>query len=59
MLTVDDTLGTLRKTLKAKGILENTYIILTSDNGYHLGLHRLPKGKWTAFEHDIRVPLYI
>ena len=59
MLTVDDALCTLRRTLKAKGVLKNTYIIFTSDNGYHLGLHRLPEGKWTAYEHDIRVPLYV
>ncbi len=59
MLAVDDTLGTLRRTLKAKGALTWTYIIFTSDNGYHLGLHRLPEGKWTAYEHDIRVPLYV
>jgi arylsulfatase A-like enzyme len=30
-----------------------------SDNGYHLGEHRLPAGKQTAYEEDIHVPLIV
>jgi N-acetylglucosamine-6-sulfatase len=45
--------------LRATGELENTYIVFTSDNGYHLGQHRLPHGKATAYEEDISVPLYV
>jgi N-acetylglucosamine-6-sulfatase len=37
----------------------NTYVILTSDNGYHLGQHRLGRGKGTPFTSDVRVPLLI
>ena len=39
--------------------LDNTYVVFTSDNGFHSGEHRLPAGKQTAFEEDIRVPLVI
>jgi N-acetylglucosamine-6-sulfatase len=37
----------------------NTYIVFSSDNGYHLGQHRLTWGKMTAFDTDIRVPLIV
>ena len=39
--------------------LGNTYIVFTSDNGFHNGQHRLPAGKQTAFDEDIRVPLLV
>ncbi|MGL5833147.1 MAG: sulfatase family protein [Waterburya sp.] len=56
---VDEGLVTLINTLKANGQLDNTYIIFTSDNGYHLGQHRLPPQKETAYEEDIHLPLYV
>lgn len=40
-------------------MLNNTYVIFTSDNGYHLGTHRRPSGKLSAYEEDIRVPFGI
>lgn len=39
--------------------LDHTYIVFTSDNGFHNGQHRLPAGKQTAFDEDIRVPLIV
>jgi N-acetylglucosamine-6-sulfatase len=39
--------------------MSNTYIVYASDNGFHLGLHRLKEGKDTAFEEDIRIPLAV
>ena len=33
--------------------------MFSSDNGYHLGQHRLLKGKQTAFDTDIHVPLIV
>ena len=39
--------------------LDHTYIVFTSDNGFHQGQHRLPAGKQTAFEEDIRVPMVV
>ena len=46
-------------TLRVSGQLDNTYIVFTSDNGFHLGQHRLPAGKQTAYDTDIHVPLLI
>ncbi len=59
MLGVEDMLETIVNTLRQTGQLDNTYIVFTSDNGFHLGEHRLPPGKQTAFEEDIHVPLVV
>ncbi|NWF64632.1 MAG: sulfatase [Chloroflexi bacterium] len=56
---VDDLVADLIQTLDATGQLENTYIIFTSDNGFHLGEHQLPSGKGTPYEEDIRVPFMV
>jgi N-acetylglucosamine-6-sulfatase len=57
--SVDDMVAQVVKKLEDKGTLDNTYIILSSDNGYHIGQHRMAPGKKTAFEEDINVPLII
>ena len=59
MLAVDDMVGLLTDALRESGELDETYIFFTSDNGYHMGQHRLTTGKWTAYEEDIRVPLIV
>jgi N-acetylglucosamine-6-sulfatase len=59
MLAVDEMIGQLVDALKESGELDNTYLVFTSDNGFHLGQHRLTAGKWTAYEEDIRVPLIV
>src|SRR5262249_12869354 len=41
------------------GVLDDTYFVFTSDNGFHLGQHRLPAGKYSPYETDIRVPLLV
>jgi arylsulfatase A-like enzyme len=56
---VDDLLAKLQKTLERNGVADNTYIFFASDNGFHMGDHRLVAGKLTAFETDIRVPLVV
>ena len=59
MLAVDDMIGDLIKSLHESGELDNTYIFFTSDNGFHLGQHRLGAGKWTPYEEDIHVLLIV
>ena len=59
MLSVRDLIENLLDTLRKEGLLENTYLIFTSDNGFHMGEHRLHAGKLTPYEEDIRVPLFI
>jgi len=48
---------TLEKILDRVG--EDTYVVLTSDNGYHLGEYSLGGGKGTPYDTDTRVPLYV
>jgi len=59
LLAVDELVGGLIQMLERRGALDQTYIVFTSDNGYHLGQHRLPAGKYSAYEEDIRVPLLV
>jgi arylsulfatase A-like enzyme len=49
--------GALRDTLSKAGVAGTTVIVFSSDNGFHMGEHRLRPGKQTAFDTDIRVPL--
>jgi N-acetylglucosamine-6-sulfatase len=56
---VDKLLADVEATLARTHQADNTYIVFSSDNGYHLGQHRLTHGKQTAFETDIRVPLVV
>ncbi|MFJ4602528.1 sulfatase family protein [Streptomyces griseoluteus] len=56
---VDDMIGRVRDELQAKGLADNTYIVFSSDNGFHMGEHRLRPGKQTAYDTDIRVPLVV
>lgn len=57
--SVDEAVHHIINSLAANGTLEDTYVIFTSDNGYHLGQHRLRNGKTQVYEEDIRVPLIV
>jgi N-acetylglucosamine-6-sulfatase len=57
--SVDDAVEKLVDTLKETGQLDNTYIVLTSDNGYKQGIHRISSGKQSAYEEDIRLNLVV
>ena len=59
MQAVDEMVAGVIDALSSSGILSNTYIIFTSDNGYHMGQHRFPPGKYTNYEEDLRVPLIV
>lgn len=56
---VDDSVEAVVNALSSNGMLDNTYIIFTSDNGYFLGEHRIKKGKTHMHEESIKVPLII
>jgi N-acetylglucosamine-6-sulfatase len=56
---VDEAIANIHKALSETGVLAKTYIVFTSDNGFHLGEHRLRRGKQTAYETDIHLPLFI
>ncbi len=38
---------------------DDAYIVLTADNGFHLGQHQLNGGKGTPYDSDSRVPLIV
>ncbi len=56
--SVDDFVGDLFATLEQLDMADNTWILLTSDNGYCNGHHRL-FGKGSAFRRSTNVPLYV
>lgn len=56
---IDDMVGELVAALDDYGILDNTYVVYTTDNGYHIGQHRLQPGKTCGYETDIHIPLII
>lgn len=45
--------------LDAAGVLDDTYIFYSTDNGYHISQHRLMPGKMCGFETDIRIPMIV
>ncbi len=56
---VDRGVAALIGELKKDNALSNTYFVFSSDNGFHLGQHRMLPGKTTAYEMDIHMPLII
>ncbi|WP_268919724.1 sulfatase-like hydrolase/transferase [Paractinoplanes ovalisporus] len=59
VLSVDRMIGDLRATLEKAGVADRTVVLFTSDNGFHMGEHRLTPGKQTAFDTDVTVPLIV
>jgi arylsulfatase A-like enzyme len=56
---VDEIVDGVIARLTQYDILDSTYIFYSSDNGYHIGQHRLQPGKECGFEEDINVPLIV
>ena len=59
LMSVDDWLGAALQLLEAAGELTNTFVIFTSDHGYHLGQWGLWCEKAMPYDHDTRVPLLV
>lgn len=57
LMAVDEMVESIVATLEKRNMLTDTYIIYTSDNGYHMGQFGLPYDKRQPYETDIRVPL--
>jgi arylsulfatase A-like enzyme len=55
---IDDCVGRVLDGLQKIGQADNTYVIVTSDNGYYMGEHGL-SDKRSAYEESLRVPLLI
>lgn len=56
---VDKMIGDIETALKANDADRDTYLVFASDNGFHMGEHRLMPGKMTAYDTDIHVPLVV
>lgn len=57
--SVDEMIADLTRTLDQLGVLDNTYIIFASDNGFVQGQHRFISGKGSPYEENFRVPLIV
>lgn len=55
---IDQAIGRFRKALEEAGLAENTIIVYTADNGYHMG-NRGFAGKWSHYEESLKVPMII
>ena len=55
---VDATCGRVLAALRQQGLLENTLVIFTADNGYFHAEHGLAD-KWYPYEESIRTPLIV
>jgi N-acetylglucosamine-6-sulfatase len=55
----DDGLGAIIGMLRRLGGLPNTYVFLTSDNGYFQGEHRFATGKFLPYETANHMPLLV
>ncbi|KAK3989763.1 alkaline-phosphatase-like protein [Cladorrhinum sp. PSN332] len=57
--SVDELVEGVVKRLEKYDILDDTFIIYTTDNGYSISQHRRNPGKECGFEEDINIPLII
>jgi arylsulfatase A-like enzyme len=55
---IDKAVGRFLQTLDDSGMAQNTIIVYSADNGYHMGNRGLA-GKWSHFEESLRVPLIV
>lgn len=56
---VDRAVRDLTEALAETGELNNTYIVFTTDNGYHMGEHRLEAGKYMPYKEDANFPMIV
>lgn len=55
---IDESVGSILNTLEQEGILDDTLIIYTSDQGMFLGEHDYQDKRW-SFDESIRTPMLI
>ena len=55
---IDSAMGRFLKVLEERGLADNTIIVYSADNGYHMANRGLA-GKWSHYEESLRVPLII
>lgn len=55
---IDGAIGRFLEALEESGLADNTIVVYTADNGYHMANRGLA-GKWSHFEESIRVPMIV
>ena len=59
MMAIEEGVGAILKALQETNQLDNTVIVLASDNGYFYGEHGLSVERRLAYEESIRMPLLV
>jgi arylsulfatase A-like enzyme len=59
LLAVDEGLGRIVEALDRRGILDETFVLFTSDNGFFYGEHGLSIERRLPYEESIRTPLLV
>ena len=59
IVTLDEVVGSLMNTLKARGVLDNTIVVITSDHGEHFNDHGLLGHANSLYLSALHVPLII
>jgi N-acetylglucosamine-6-sulfatase len=59
LLAVDEGLGRIMDALEARGILDETLILFTSDNGYFFGEHGFSIERRMPYDESIRSPILV
>jgi N-acetylglucosamine-6-sulfatase len=59
LLSVDEGVADVVAALRDAGVLGDTYIVFTSDNGFFTGEHRVQNGKTKVYEPASTVPLLL
>jgi arylsulfatase A-like enzyme len=59
LMAIEEGMGEIFKALKETGQLDQTVIVLCSDNGYFYGEHGLSVERRLAYEESIRMPLLV
>jgi hypothetical protein len=59
VMAIDEGLNQILDALRATGQLDNTVVVVASDNGYFYGEHGLSVERRLAYEESIRMPLLV
>ncbi|XP_058833456.1 N-acetylglucosamine-6-sulfatase-like [Topomyia yanbarensis] len=59
LMAVDEMVAAIVELLDNENIIDNTYFVYTSDNGYHMGQFSQPYDKRQPYETDIKVPFLV
>lgn len=59
LASLDEGIELIVNYLQSSGLMAETYVIVTSDNGFMYGDHRIEQGKRRIYQGSIQLPLWI